>query len=85
MKEKKFDVLILFQISLLILGLLLGMYMKRKENYNLLPLQHILLSIMLFIMGLREYKRTQRLLWFILIAFISLFILFSTVNGMMIN
>ena len=51
MKEKKFDVLILFQISLLILGLLLGMYMKRTENYNLLPLQHILLSIMLFIMG----------------------------------
>ena len=33
-------------------------------------------------MGLREYKRTQSFLWFILIVFISLFVLFSAVNGM---
>ena len=82
MKEKKFDVLMLFQISLIILVLLIGIYIKGTENYNLLPLQHILLSIMLIIMALREYKRTQKLLWFILIVCISLFILFSTVMAL---
>ncbi|MGE7921440.1 DUF3953 domain-containing protein [Viridibacillus sp. NPDC093762] len=45
----------------------------------------ILLSITLLIMGLREYKRTQSLLWGIFILCTSLYILFSAVKGIMIN
>ncbi|WP_353957874.1 DUF3953 domain-containing protein [Lysinibacillus sp. G4S2] len=45
----------------------------------------ILLSITLLIMGLREYKRTQSLLWGIFIFCTSLYILFSAVKGIMIN
>ena len=85
MKEKKFDVLTLFQIFFVMLVLLIGMYIKAEENYNLLPLMLILLSMMLIIAGLREYKRTQSFLWLISIVFISLFVLFSAVNGMLMN
>ncbi|WP_412104704.1 DUF3953 domain-containing protein [Viridibacillus arenosi] len=45
----------------------------------------ILLSITLLIMGLREYKRTQSLLWGIFILCTSLYILFSAVESIMIN
>ncbi|MFE6170392.1 DUF3953 domain-containing protein [Viridibacillus arvi] len=45
----------------------------------------ILLSITLLIMGLREYKRTQSLLWGIFILCTSLYILISAVEGIMIN
>ncbi|WP_430355491.1 DUF3953 domain-containing protein [Viridibacillus arvi] len=45
----------------------------------------ILLSITLLIMGLREYKRTQNLLWGIIILCTSLYILISAVEGIMIN
>ncbi|MGE7836535.1 DUF3953 domain-containing protein [Viridibacillus arvi] len=45
----------------------------------------IILSITLLIMGLREYKRTQNLLWGIFILCTSLYILISAVEGIMIN
>ncbi|OMC77802.1 DUF3953 domain-containing protein [Viridibacillus sp. FSL H8-0123] len=85
MEEKKFDILMLFQIIFAILVMLISIYSKVTENYNLLPLMLILLSITLLIMGLREYKRTQSLLWGIFILCISLYILFSAVESIMIN
>ena len=77
MEEKKFDILMLFQIIFAILVMLIGIYGKVTENYNLLPLMLIFLSVMLLIMGLREYKRTKNLLWGIFILCISLYILIS--------
>lgn len=85
MEEKKFDILMLFQIIFAILVMLIGIYSKVTENYNLLPLMLILLSITLIIMGLREYKRTKGLLWGIFILCTSLYILFSAVEGIMNN
>ena len=85
MEEKKFDILMLFQIIFTILVMLISIYSKFTENYNLLPLILILLSITLLIMGLREYKRTQSLLWGIFILCTSLYILFSAVEGIIIN
>ena len=85
MEEKKFDILMLFQIIFIILVMLIGIYGKVTENYNLLPLILILLSITLLIMGLREYKRTKSLLWGIFLLCISLYILFSVVKGIMNN
>ncbi|MCK1999647.1 DUF3953 domain-containing protein [Psychrobacillus psychrodurans] len=85
MEEKKFDILMLFQIIFVILVILIGIYGKVTENYNLLPLMLILLSITLLIMGLREYKRTKSLLWGIFLLCTSLYILFSVVEGIMNN
>ena len=87
MKAKK-DVLFMFQLSLVIVGLLMSIYIGMTENYNLQPLMHIILSILLMIIGFREYKRTQSLLGllgFIAILCISLFILYSVVIGIMIR
>ncbi|WP_427138844.1 DUF3953 domain-containing protein [Psychrobacillus psychrodurans] len=83
MEEKKFDILMLFQIIFVIFVMLIGIYGKVTENYNLLPLMLILLSITLLIMGLREYKRTKSLLWGIFLLCTSLYILFSVVEGIM--
>lgn len=85
MEEKKFDILMLFQIIFVILVMLIGIYGKVTENYNLLPLMLILLSITLLIMGLREYKRTKSLLWGIFLLCTSLYILFSVFEGIMNN
>jgi len=85
MEEKKFDILKLFQIIFVILVMLIGIYGKVTENYNLLPLMLILLSITLLVMGLREYKRTKSLLWGIFLLCTSLYILFSVVEGIMNN
>ncbi|MCZ8535381.1 DUF3953 domain-containing protein [Psychrobacillus psychrodurans] len=85
MEEKKFDILMLFQVIFAVLVMLIGIYGKVTENYNLLPLMLILLSVMFLIIGLREYKRTKSLLWGIVYLCISLFILFSVVEGIMIN
>ena len=85
MEEKKFDILMLFQIIFVILVMLIGIYGKVTENYNLLPLMLILLSITLLVMGLREYKRTKSLLWGIFLLCTSLYILFSVVEGIMNN
>ncbi|MCZ8532585.1 DUF3953 domain-containing protein [Psychrobacillus psychrodurans] len=85
MEEKKFDILMLYQIIFVILVMLIGIYGKVTENYNLLPLMLILLSITLLIMGLREYKRTKSLLWGIFLLCTSLYILFSVVEGIINN
>jgi len=85
MEEKKFDILMLFQIIFAILVMLIGIYGKVTENYNLLPLMLIFLSITLLIMGLREYKRTKNLLWGIFILCTSLYILISAIEGIMNN
>ena len=77
MEEKKFDILMLFQIIFAVLVMLIGIYGKVTENYNLLPLMLILLSVMFLIIGLREYKRTKSLLWGIFYLCVSLLILFS--------
>lgn len=85
MEEKKIDILMLLQIIFAILVMLISIYSKVTENFSLLPLILILLSITLLIMGLREYKRTKSLLWGIFILCTSLYILFSAVEGIMIN
>ena len=79
MTEKKFDILMLFQMIFAIIVLLIGIYGKVSENFNLLPLMFIFLSAMYIIIGLREYKRTKSLLWGIFYFCISLIILFSLV------
>ena len=81
MKEKKFDILMLFQLIFTVLVMLIGIYAKGTDNYNLLPLMLILLSITLLIAGLREYKRTRNLLWGIFILCSSLYILYSAIEG----
>ena len=85
MKEKKIGILMVFQLIFAVLVMLIGIYGKVTENYNLLPLMLILLSVMFLIIGLREYKRTKSLLWGIVYLCISLFILISVVEGIMIN
>ena len=85
MKAKKFDVLLLFQLSFVIIGLLMSIYIGMTENYNLQPVMLIVLSIMLMIMGLRQYKRTQSLLAFIIILCISLYIIYSAVMGIVLR
>lgn len=79
MEEKKFDILMLFQMIFAVLVMLIGIYGKVKENYNLLPFMLIILSVMFLIIGLREYKRTKNLLWGIFYLCVSLFILFSVI------
>ncbi|KOO51009.1 DUF3953 domain-containing protein [Viridibacillus arvi] len=81
MAAKKFDILMLFQIIFSILVMLISIYSKVTENYNLLPLMLILMSVMLLIIGLREYKRTQSLLWGVFYLCTSLFILFVAFKG----
>lgn len=81
MEEKRFDILMIFQLIFAVLVILIGIYGKVTENYNLLPLVLILLSVTLLIMGLREYKRTQSLLWGIFILCIALYILIVAVKG----
>ncbi|WP_427107807.1 hypothetical protein [Lysinibacillus xylanilyticus] len=85
MAEKKFDILMLFQVIFTVFVMLISIYGKVTEDYSLLPLTLILLSITLLIMGLREYKRTKNLLWGTIILCISLYILFSAIEGIMIN
>jgi len=85
MAEKKFDILMLFQLIFAVLVMLIGIYGKVTENYNLLPLMLILLSVIFLIMGLREYKRTQSLLWGIILLCFSFYILFVAVKGIMVN
>ncbi|MGE7908742.1 hypothetical protein [Lysinibacillus xylanilyticus] len=85
MAEKKFDILMLFQVIFTVFVIIISIYGKVTENYSLLPLTLILLSITLLIMGLREYKRIKNLLWGIIILCISLYILFSAIEGIMIN
>ncbi|MFJ7973767.1 DUF3953 domain-containing protein [Psychrobacillus sp. NPDC096389] len=43
----------------------------------------IFLSVLFLIIGLREYKRTQSLLWGICYLCISLFILYTVVGSIM--
>ena len=81
MKEKRFDILMIFQLIFAVLVMFVGIYSKVTENYNLLPLMLILLSVTLLIMGIREYKRTKSLLWGIFILCTSLYILISAVEG----
>ena len=76
-KEKKFDILMLFQLIFASLVLFLSIYSKVTQNYNSIPLLLILMSIMILIMGIREYKRKQSLFWGIFYLCISLFILFA--------
>ena len=83
MEEKKFDILMLFQIIFALLVMLISIYSKVTENYSLLPLMLIFLSVLFLIIGLREYKRTQSLLWGICYLCISLFILYTVVGGIM--
>ncbi|MER2078669.1 DUF3953 domain-containing protein [Psychrobacillus psychrotolerans] len=80
MEEKKFNILMLFQIVFAILVMLFSIYSKVTENYNLLPLTLILMSVLFLIIGVREYKRTQSLVWGIFYLCISLIIFFSVIG-----
>ena len=85
MEEKKFTILMLFQIIFAFLVIIISIYSKVTENYNLLPLMLILMSVMFLIIGLREYKRTQSLWRGIFYLCTSLIILFVAVKGITIN
>lgn len=82
MEERKFDTLKLFQIFFAILFMFLIIYSKVTEKYNLLPLTLIVMSVMFLIIGIREYKKTQSLMWGIFYLCTSLFILFVGVNAL---
>ena len=84
-KEKKIRILMVLQLTFALLVILIGIYGKVTENYDLLPLMLILLSVIILIMGLREYKKTKSLLWGIVYLCISLFILISVIEGIMVN
>ena len=84
-KEKKIGILMLLQLIFALLVILMGIYGKVTENYNLLPLMLILLSVIILIAGLREYKRTKSLLWGIVYLCISLFILISVIEAIVVN
>ena len=82
MEEKKFDVLQIFQLIFAILLLLISIYSFFTENSNILPVMFILMSIVFFIIGLREYKRTRNLVWGIFYLCTSLSILFVAVKSL---
>ncbi|MFJ7737676.1 DUF3953 domain-containing protein [Lysinibacillus sp. NPDC097287] len=82
MTEKKLDILVFFQIFFAISVILIGVYGKVTENFNLQPLLLILMGAMLLIIGLREYKRTNSLLRGLIYLSISLFILFVAVKAL---
>ncbi|MGE8207036.1 DUF3953 domain-containing protein [Heyndrickxia sp. NPDC080065] len=81
MEEKKFDILMLFQIIFAIPVLLINIYSLVTENFNLQSVSFILMSAMFLAIGLREYKRTQSLLWSIFYLCISLFTFFFAIQG----
>ena len=75
MKEKKYDVLMLLQMIFALLVISIGLYCRITENYSLLPLILLLMSVMLCIMGIREYKKTRNILWVIFSVGISVVLL----------
>ncbi|WP_445683415.1 DUF3953 domain-containing protein [Sporosarcina sp. FSL K6-6792] len=82
MEERNFDTLKLFQMFFAILFMLLIIYGKVTEKHNLLPLTLIVMSVMFLIIGIREYKKTQNLMWGIFYLCTSLFILFVGVKAL---
>lgn len=82
MKDNKVNILLLLQLVLATLVLLFGIYGKVTETFDLLPIMLICLSAMILIIGIREYKRTHSRWWGSIYLCISLFILFSAVQGM---
>lgn len=85
MKEKKFDILMFFQIIFVIPVVLISIYSLVTENFNLQPVSFILMSALFLTIALREYKKTQSLLWSIFYLCISLFSLYVAIEGIMIN
>lgn len=85
MVEKKFDILMWFQLIFTIPLLLISIYSGVSGNFNLLPFIFILMSAMFIVIGLREYKKTQSLKRCIFYLCTSLFILFVAVQDIIIN
>lgn len=85
MVEKKFDMLMWFQLIFTIPLLFISIYSGVSGNFDLLPFIFILMSAMFIVIGLREYKKTQSLKRCIFYLCTSLFILFVAVQGIIIN
>lgn len=78
--KKKYDVLILLQLIFALLVILIGLYCRITENYSLLPLIILLLSVLVLIRGIREYKKTRNMLWVVFSVGISV-VLISVIAG----
>ena len=85
MTRKKFSLLLLLQMILAAIVMLISIYSVVTENFTLQPLAFLLMSGMIIIMGLREYKRTQSLRWGIVYLCSSLFVLYVAVQGFIYN
>lgn len=85
MAEKKFDILMWFQLIFTIPLLLISIYSGVSGNFDLLPFIFIFMSAMFIVIGLREYKKTQSLKRCIFYLCASLFIIFVAVQDIIIN
>ncbi len=78
-KQNRFDIYLILQLIFSIIVIAISIYSFVTENFDLNPISLILLSAILIIMGLREYKRTKKLLFSIFIFGVALFILMTVV------
>ena len=77
MEHRKFDILMLLQIVFSIFVITISSYCIAVGKFTLLPLSFVFLSAIFIILGLREYKRTQKMVWSISFFVVALFVLFS--------
>ncbi|RUL54030.1 MULTISPECIES: DUF3953 domain-containing protein [Lysinibacillus] len=85
MEDKKLDSLMLLQLIFTVLAMAISSYCLVTENFSFLPLSFIFLSGIFIIIGLREYKRTQKLLSSIFNFAVALFLLYSAVLNILSN
>lgn len=85
MAGKKFNLLLLLQMILTPIVMVICIYNVVTQNFTLQPLAFLLLSAIVIIIGLREYKRTKSLRWGIFYLCTSLFVLYVAVQGFMYN
>ncbi|MEC1178396.1 hypothetical protein P9B03_07880 [Metasolibacillus meyeri] len=80
MKEKKFDILMLFQIIFVILVMAISIYGMFTKNNQSIPFLLIFMALIILILGSREYKRTHSLIGGIFYLSSVLFILFVAIK-----
>jgi uncharacterized membrane protein YidH (DUF202 family) len=80
MEEKRFDILMLFQMIFVILAIAIGIYCMITESNQLIPFLLIFMGLINLVLGLREYKRTHSLIGGIFYLCSTLFILFVAIK-----
>ncbi|RTQ96069.1 DUF3953 domain-containing protein [Lysinibacillus telephonicus] len=85
MKNRKFDIYLLLQLILTVLVIGISSYSIVTDDFRFNQLSLALLSGIFIILGLREYKSTQKRLWSISYFGVAIFLIFavflSILNG----